>query len=222
MPNITETYYLSSLTQGGHLVSDNTIINDNLSVGVEISRKKWKSMNIYEGDTSKKVQLSGKGKKSYSTCTNSPSQIPTKEIEDKDKDNKDKDKKGFLAKLFEPRKVKKSKSDDKSFNNIISSSNQKFNTVPVPTTHSYSHIETIKLQEERDRLGVTHGPLRRVKSAGSSCANETCKGEGNTQQLQHVKHCTSCFKIAYCSEYCKISHWPKHKRECKCMDDPLI
>jgi len=77
-------------------------------------------------------------------------------------------------------------------------------------TNSLPHLNSKK--EDSDPPGI-----RRSKSATAACAHDNCKGDGGFSR--RLKYCTSCFRVAYCTEHCKITHWPTHKLACKQIND---
>jgi len=103
----------------------------------------------------------------------------------------------LIDKLF---KVKKSRS-------------QQFKEAAISGSHSHSLSQ---LKADISPISGNSPPhvIRRSKSATSSCASPDCK-QMNDGYVKCVKHCTTCFRVAYCSEHCKITHWPDHKHDCK-------
>jgi len=76
----------------------------------------------------------------------------------------------------------------------------------------------ITTPEDKANSHAPHG-IRRTKSA-TTCAYPDCKKLGGYYKC--IKHCTACFKVVYCSEYCKIEHWPTHKFDCKELHASLL
>jgi len=91
----------------------------------------------------------------------------------------------------------------------------------ITDSHSHSlpqlHLDT----QNKDGKPNSHAPhmIRRTKSA-TTCAYPDCKKLGGYNNC--VKHCTTCFRAVYCSEYCKIEHWPTHKLDCKEPPTPTL
>jgi len=91
----------------------------------------------------------------------------------------------------------------------------------ISESHSHS-LPQLQLDSNQPTKACnlnTHAPIRRTKSA-TTCAHPDCKKHDG--YIKCVKHCTTCFRVVYCSEWCKIEHWPTHKADCKELPTPYL
>lgn len=173
--------------------------------GTILSRKnKDKQTPTQEnGENSMEIALeTSKRKESIEISTREPPTSPETTISPQNEENspRGQHKEGFLERL-----LKRTQSQKNNKKGAISDSHSH----SLPQLHVDSNL--------KDNAPL-HA-IRRTRSA-TACAYPNCKKNGG--YLKCVKHCTTCFRVAYCSEYCKIEHWPSHKVDCKELPAPSL